>query len=196
MNKLFPVAWVVTAVMLSLTGCDPAERPSPDDTLLGPPTAPAMGNDGGSRGVGGPAAPMDRVSPLDVPLQARDPSDSVIMLDADRQQVLESIFFGFDEFNIRPDERAKLSEVATRLTGDASTRVIAEGHTSWHGTEEYNLGLGDRRAQAVKSFLEQLGVAPDRVSASSMGELEATPEVPRDDPSARNDRRVDLIMVR
>ncbi|MGF1452146.1 MAG: OmpA family protein [Opitutales bacterium] len=199
MSKESPVVWFVVALLgMLLTGC-PGNRPDEASTLPDEDNrAPVIGQ-GDNRTPTRPSG-IDQINPEEIEfgpgLEPRDSALSGTMLDGGAQNVLESIYFGFDEFNIRSSERGKLSDLASEMQQQPGISLIAEGHTSHHGTEEYNLGLGDRRAQAVKTFLVQLGVDPERVSSSSMGELEATSEVGRDDPAAQEDRRVDLILVR
>ncbi|MEM9226535.1 MAG: OmpA family protein, partial [Verrucomicrobiota bacterium] len=110
-------------------------------------------------------------------------------------KILTTIQFGFDEFTVPAGQRAELDSVAQTMSQDASLKVIAEGHTDWYGTTEYNLGLGDRRANAVREYLIRQGVSPNRVEVLSLGELEADPELPKTHPSVIDDRRVDVIQV-
>jgi peptidoglycan-associated lipoprotein len=70
---------------------------------------------------------------------------------------------------------------------------LLEGHCDWRGTAEYNLGLGDRRANAAKKYLLSLGVAADRLESVSKGSLEASKNA--DDATMAKDRRVDLVVV-
>jgi peptidoglycan-associated lipoprotein len=108
----------------------------------------------------------------------------------------ESIFFGFDEYTVRASERGKLERLSAYLRDNPSARLVAEGHTDWRGTEAYNMGLGDRRANAVKNYLVSgLNVNPSRVDVLSKGELEATAETGKQDAVAQQDRRVDIYIA-
>lgn len=80
------------------------------------------------------------------------------------------VFFDFDESAIREDARATLAKNAEWLRRWTSTRITVEGHADSRGTSEYNLALGDRRANAVKDYLASLGVAADRILAVTRGE--------------------------
>jgi peptidoglycan-associated lipoprotein len=73
-------------------------------------------------------------------------------------------------------------------------RLLLEGHCDWRGTAEYNLGLGDRRANAVKKYLLSIGVAADKLEANSKGSLEAKANA--DAATMEKDRRVDLVVVK
>jgi outer membrane protein OmpA-like peptidoglycan-associated protein len=108
---------------------------------------------------------------------------------------IASVYFDFDDFTIRPGERAKLEPVADYLRVNPGVRVVAEGHTDWHGTTEYNMGLSDRRANSVKQYLARLGVRADRVEILALGEIEAQEGTGKQSAAAARDRRVDLLPV-
>jgi len=78
-------------------------------------------------------------------------------------------YFDYDKADIRPDARAALSKTADFLKSYPSITVTIEGHCDERGSTEYNLGLGDRRANAVKQYIVSLGVSADRVSTVSFG---------------------------
>ena len=82
---------------------------------------------------------------------------------------LTDIHFDYDDFTIRPQEGEVLRTNARWLTDHGSTRVQVEGHTDERGSEEYNLALGAKRAQAAKDYLTTLGVSSDRISTLSYG---------------------------
>ena len=79
------------------------------------------------------------------------------------------MFFDLDSSAIRDDARAALTTNATYLKRWPSVRFTVEGHCDERGTAEYNLGLGERRASAVRAYLAELGVAGDRVVIVSKG---------------------------
>ena len=84
--------------------------------------------------------------------------------------LLKDAFFDTDKSELRPDARDVLSADATWLKEHPSVKITIEGHCDERNTEEYNLALGWRRANAAKAYLAQLGVAADRVSTISYGE--------------------------
>ncbi len=85
------------------------------------------------------------------------------------------VYFGFDSYSVEPGESAKIQQVATALR-DSSSRLIVAGFTDERGTQEYNRGLGERRAQAVRQALIDAGVASDRIQTVSFGsEMPADP---------------------
>ncbi|MBI4266173.1 MAG: OmpA family protein [Acidobacteria bacterium] len=83
---------------------------------------------------------------------------------------LGDVFFDFDRSEIRDDARPVLQRNVAWLQRWTSTRIMIEGHCDSRGTNEYNLALGERRANAVREYLVSLGVAPDRVQVVSKGE--------------------------
>jgi peptidoglycan-associated lipoprotein len=83
---------------------------------------------------------------------------------------LADVFFEYDMFVLRPDARATVQKNSDWMKRWTSTRITVEGHADSRGTSEYNLALGDRRANAVRDYLVSLGIAPDRVLAISKGE--------------------------
>jgi peptidoglycan-associated lipoprotein len=78
-------------------------------------------------------------------------------------------YFDYDKADIRPDARVALSTTADFLKRHPSIKATIEGHCDERGSTEYNLGLGDRRASAVKQYLVSLGVSADRLNIVSFG---------------------------
>src|SRR6266436_4320997 len=87
----------------------------------------------------------------------------------DFNQEVRDAYFDYDKADIRPDARTALSTTADFLKKNPSIKVTVEGHCDERGSTEYNLGLGDRRANAVKQYIVSLGVAADRVNVVSFG---------------------------
>ncbi len=83
---------------------------------------------------------------------------------------LGDVMFDYDASTIRDDQRAALQRNADYLRRWTSVRVSVEGHADARGTNEYNLALGERRANAVKEYLVGLGVMGDRMVVVSKGE--------------------------
>ena len=85
------------------------------------------------------------------------------------------VYFGFDSYSVEPGETAKVQQVATALR-DSSSRLIIAGFTDERGTQEYNRGLGERRAQSVRQALIDSGIQADRIQTVSFGsEMPADP---------------------
>jgi peptidoglycan-associated lipoprotein len=83
---------------------------------------------------------------------------------------LADALFDYDSSTIRADAQAVLQKNAEFLRRWPSTRITIEGHADSRGTNEYNLGLGERRAAAVRDYLVSLGIAGDRMVTLSRGE--------------------------
>jgi peptidoglycan-associated lipoprotein len=84
--------------------------------------------------------------------------------------MLKNIHFDFDKYNIRPEDAEILKENATLLMKYPAVKIQIEGHCDERGTVEYNLALGERRANSAKRYLSSLGVTGDRISTISYGE--------------------------
>ena len=82
----------------------------------------------------------------------------------------EPIFFSYDQSGLTVEARETLRLYATRLKQAPTTNLEIEGHCDSRGTDEYNLALGQRRAQTVQSYLNSLGVSSARTSTISYGE--------------------------
>lgn len=78
-------------------------------------------------------------------------------------------YFDYNKADIRGDAKDALSQTAQFLRTHADIKVIVEGYCDERGTTEYNLGLGQKRADTVKQFLESLGITADRISTTSFG---------------------------
>ncbi|HET7504616.1 MAG TPA: OmpA family protein [Kofleriaceae bacterium] len=99
--------------------------------------------------------------------------------------------FDYDKDELTPEDRTVLDQLATCLTTGAlkGKAVALIGRADPRGTEEYNLGLGSRRAASVSQYLGRLGVTEPQMSVSTRGALEATGT---DEASWKQDRRVDV----
>jgi peptidoglycan-associated lipoprotein len=82
---------------------------------------------------------------------------------------VKPIYFDFDQASIRPDDAKILEANAEWLKTNANTLVLIEGHCDERGTSEYNLVLGERRAQAARNSLISSGIAAERISIVSFG---------------------------
>ncbi|MCH8181511.1 MAG: peptidoglycan-associated lipoprotein Pal [Proteobacteria bacterium] len=80
------------------------------------------------------------------------------------------IYFDFDSFVVKDEFRGAIDGHAKRLSANKARKVIVEGHTDERGGREYNLALGQKRAEAVQKSLSLLGVSADQVEAVSFGE--------------------------
>ena len=129
------------------------------------------------------------------PLPAFNPSATggSSSLPYDPSQVVGQVLFGYDQFYISPDARQSLSDVKSYLDSNPSAKVLLVGHCSWHGTADYNLLLGDKRANTVFDYLTNLGVSSSRMETLSRGDLDATEGGTKE--ATAQDRRVDVVKV-
>ncbi len=101
--------------------------------------------------------------------------------------------FDYDKEELTPDDRAVLDQLATCLmTGALKGKPVSLiGRADPRGTEEYNMGLGSRRAGSVSTYLEHLGVKNDQLAVNTRGALDATGS---DEAGWAKDRRVDVLL--
>jgi outer membrane protein OmpA-like peptidoglycan-associated protein len=131
--------------------------------------------------------------PVQVTVQVDDgrggtDSDSVtiqVVRPAVKEFVFEDVHFDFDRYSLRPEAVRALDEAIKTLQENAELRIEIEGHTCNIGTSEYNLALGERRANAVREYLTSRGIGANRLSAVSYGE-----ERPKHDNSREETRRL------
>jgi len=97
----------------------------------------------------------------------------------------EDVHFDFDRYTLRPEATRVLDEAVAAMKQDATLRLQLEGHTCNIGTAEYNLALGDRRANAVRDYLISRGIPTGRLSTISYGE-----ERPKYDNAREETRRL------
>jgi outer membrane protein OmpA-like peptidoglycan-associated protein len=102
-----------------------------------------------------------------------------------KEFVFEDVHFDFDRYSLRPEATRALDEAITAMQADASLRIQVEGHTCNIGTAEYNLALGDRRANSVRDYLTSRGIAANRLTTVSYGE-----ERPKHDNAREETRRL------
>ena len=108
--------------------------------------------------------------------------------------VARLVYFDFDSSEIRPEFVGVIAAHAKALSANASIRVRLEGHSDERGSPEYNIGLGERRAQAVRRALLLQGVAEAQLSTVSYGE--ERPAVPGETEEAwAKNRRVEFIYL-
>lgn len=85
-------------------------------------------------------------------------------------ELIMTIYFDFDQSEIRPEDQATLEQHANRLANDAGARVRLEGHADERGSREYNIGLGERRSQSVRRLLLIQGASAAQITTVSFGE--------------------------
>lgn len=114
--------------------------------------------------------PKPAMAPPPEPAQ-RTETETVTPADpVERAEVLfQDVFFDYDRHIVRPDQTETLAQNARLLSENGGVRLLLEGHCDERGTVEYNLALGDRRAQSVRNYLVEYGIDPGRLTTISYG---------------------------
>ena len=120
-----------------------------------------------ARGEGGSADASARVT-VNPPLTPEVPSTQVSP-EQDFKAHVQDIFFDYDNYDIRPDAQATLAKDADYLLQHSNIKIVIGGYCDERGSDEYNLVLGQNRAQATKTALVTAGVAADRIRVISYG---------------------------
>ena len=105
----------------------------------------------------------------------------------------DRVFFGYDSSDLDSDALELLQDQVAWLKQNSNVSVTIEGHCDERGTREYNLALGEKRAQAVKNYLIGLGISPDRVSTVSYGKERPAVVGSNDGAWAQNRRSVTIV---
>jgi len=102
--------------------------------------------------------------------------------------ISEDIYFDYDDSSLKDVDRETLKRKAVWLNNNPEASIIIEGHCDERGTTEYNLALGDRRAESARSFLIDLGINPSRLEKISYGEEMPADSGPGEEAWAKNRR--------
>jgi len=106
----------------------------------------------------------------------------------------DTVYFDFDKATVKSSEESKLQDVAAYFKGNATDALIIEGNCDERGTEKYNLSLGERRALAIREYLANLGVDPQRIKTVTYGA--SKPVDPGHNEAAwSKNRRGDLVLM-
>lgn len=109
-------------------------------------------------------------------------------------EIFKDVYFNYDRYDIREDALPVLKSVANYAMKNQAQKVLIEGHCDDRGTNEYNLALGDRRAQSIKNYLLSLGVSSSRMEVISYGEEKPLCAEQTENCWARN-RRAHFVMA-
>jgi peptidoglycan-associated lipoprotein len=154
-RSLFTRLMMVALIGLTVTACSKKEDEA---------GAPVVTNEGiGQGGLTG-AEGMDGQGMAGVDGQVVPGSQQDLVVN-----VGDRVFFGYDRHDLAPEALATLGKQAEWLNRYPNLNVTIEGHADERGTREYNIALGDRRANSVKSYLISMGVSPTRLNTISYG---------------------------
>ena len=106
----------------------------------------------------------------------------------------DRIFFGLDQYDVDAEDQATLQSQAAWLQQNPNVRITIEGHADERGTRDYNIALGDRRANAAKNYLASLGISPSRINTVSYGK-ERPAALGSDEASWAQNRRAVTVTV-
>jgi peptidoglycan-associated lipoprotein len=157
-----PALLVVSMLAVACGRNEPPVTPAPP-----PPPPPAP--------VAPPPPPPPPPPPAPAPQPPPQPSEAELFAQMSLEQLnaqrpLEDVRFDYDRAELSDAARASLQKNAQWMQRWTSTRVNVEGHADSRGTSEYNLALGERRANAVRDYLVSLGVEAARINTVSYGE--------------------------
>jgi peptidoglycan-associated lipoprotein len=187
----------VVAIAFIATGCakkqvvkgeaeaKPAVEAKKEEAKVEPPPAPAAPKEEAKveapAPAPAPAAPKEEAKPEAAPKVEEKPAPPCL--------TCLRLQFAFDDYNLSNKSKENLEKIASWMSKDAAAKVQIEGHTCDIGTAEYNLALGERRANSAKKYLEGLGVSSARISTISYGE--ERPLAPNSDEGNRSKNRRD-----
>jgi peptidoglycan-associated lipoprotein len=180
MNRILTVLAVVGASVL-LAGC-----PKKPTTVEPPAGGEVVGGVAGAGTSGAGAGDSGAAEPL--------PGTEGGGLDAATAGAATRLLFDFDSSEVRPEYNAAIAAHARRLSSSPGTRVRLEGHTDERGSPEYNIGLGERRAQAVRRALMLQGASDSQIVTVSYGEERPAAEGESEEAWAQN-RRVEIVFL-
>lgn len=189
MMKRWQAAGLGLILAVVLAGCGSTVKldETPVESRTPTPTAAATAQGAASGAAGAATRPQSEVATVD--LNRSGAAGAAAGRSAgDLPRV---IYFDFDSFVIRDPYRGVIDAWAKALTADRSRRIVIEGHTDERGGREYNLALGQKRAEAVAKSLELLGVADKQLEAVSYGK-ERPVDDGHDEAAWAKNRRADL----
>ncbi len=165
---------LMSVALVSLAACS-SDKDKAMDTTLDANGNPIAGVDGANNGM----APVNGVIP-------GTQQDLVV-------NVGDRVFFAYDQSDISEEARATLDRQATWMKQYPNVKITVEGHADERGTREYNLALGERRANSAKSYLQSQGIEASRLETISYGK--ERPAVAEANPAgwAQNRRAVTVV---
>lgn len=191
--KRLLVAVMVLCVALAFAGCakkkvvaePPAKMEEPAKAEAAKP-APAPEPAPKEEAVKTEAEPTSLIAKAEAP-----EADKMTLLDVE----FKDAHFDFDRYDLNEEAKGELKKAADWMTKNPGTVAVVEGHCDDRGTNEYNLALGDRRANSIKQYLVALGIPPDRVETISYGEEKPACTEQNEECWFRN-RRGHIVMMK
>ena len=161
---------VLMALLLVVGACGPKDAPAvPADVADTPPPSTSR-----------PAEPTD-VGSGAKPDTSKDAGDLILppeVMAADKvareKGLIGDIYFDFDKYDLKPEARERLSKNADFMKQNTKYVIEIQGHCDERGTNDYNIALADRRANAAREYMATLGIADSRLKTVSFGEEKPT----------------------
>ena len=141
-----------------------------------------------------PPPPQNQVTPTPTAPPQTGPVPGTQQHFAQQMQGRDTIYFDTDKFDIDAEDQAALRQQAQYLQQFANVRATVEGHADERGPREYNLALGERRANAAKNYLVSLGVPANRITVVSYGKERPVALGSNEQAWARNRRAVTIVL--
>jgi peptidoglycan-associated lipoprotein len=177
-NRVWLTRFAGLLVVASLAACGSSVKL--DDVPVEDRTGGAAGQAGAGGGTGSGVDPRG-VSGVEVPgMDSQQP-----------EAMARVVYFDYDSFEVRGEYAATLEANARYLKANSSRKIALEGHTDERGGREYNLALGQKRAEAVRRSLSLMGVSESQMEPVSFGE-EKPAALGMDEESYAKNRRVEL----
>ena len=120
-----------------------------------------------------------------------DSNDSVVMSDVDLGEAYVTVLFDYDDDTLKEESLEELFAVSRLMKSNAKYTLLVEGHADERGTREYNLALGQRRAETVSDYFVLNGISKNRITVKSFGE-ERPAVIGQDEMSYAKNRRVEI----
>lgn len=169
MKPVHLTSLALAATLALLAGCESPSKATQSPSAAAPVETRAAGGAGGSGTAGGATASgtsQSGVSTVNLGTGAAGAAAGAALLVAPKERV---VYFDFDSFVVKDEFRPLLEGHARVLARTDGKRMVIEGHTDERGGREYNLALGQRRAESVARSLQLLGVAENRLEVVSYG---------------------------
>lgn len=123
-----------------------------------------------------------------------NPGGDDLTKNAEANGKLFTIYFDYDKYNVRDDDKTHLDQNAKWLALNSKVKITVEGHADERGETEYNLALGDKRAKSIEKYLEDMGITKDRLATISYGE-EKPADPGHDEGAWSKNRRAEFKIV-
>lgn len=123
-------------------------------------------------------------------LEAKNKAEQMRQSALDALQSMQTVYFDFDRASVRADSHSTLDKHAEFLSQNPNVSIVIEGHCDSRGTPEYNIALGERRAQSVATYLQNAGVSGSQLTVVSYGEEKPVSNGTSQDAFAKNRRGV------